>query len=145
MLMRKPFEQELHDKFDEPAKRRVANYLERKCGVLVYPNPDKYGIDLLVCNAEDEFLGSVEVEVRQWSSPCPFPTIHVPHRKEKFFDDKTLFFALTSSMCHAYWIEGHKIKQYPIKEISNYKVPRGEMFFDIPVEAFVHVNLMEKE
>lgn len=135
MLMYKPFEQELHDRFDEPAKRAIANFIERRCdGVIVYPNPDKYGVDLLVCR-DDICIGDIEVEVRQWS-PCPFPTIHVPQRKEKYFGEQTLFFALTKDLRYAYWIETKNIKQYPLKEVSNYKIPRGEMFFDVPIEQF---------
>lgn len=132
--MYKPFEQELHDQFDEPAKRKVAEFLERHCNVTVYPNPDKYGVDLLLCR-DDICIGSAEVEVRQWS-PCPYSTIHIPQRKEKYFGERTLFFALTKDLMYAYWIQTKFVKQYPLKEISNYKIPRGEMFFDVPIEQF---------
>lgn len=140
MLVRKPFEQELHDRFDEPAKQKVATFIERRCeGITVYPNPDKYGIDLLVCKG-DSCIGTAEVEVRQWS-PCPYPTIHIPQRKEKYFGEKVLFFALTKDMKYAYWLETKYVKQYPLKEISNYKVPRGEMFFDVPTDQFTFEEL----
>ena len=138
--MRKPFEQELHDLYDAPAKQAVATYMERTCGVTVEPNPDRYGIDLLILKG-GKLLGTAEVEVRQWSPNCPFPTIHVPERKTKFFGDRVLFFALTKDMKSAYWIETKRITEYPIKEISNYKIPRGEMFYDVPTEVFGFVEL----
>ena len=137
--MRKLFEQELHDLYDAPAKEAVAAFIEKKCGVTVQPNPDKYGVDLLVLK-DDKLIGTIEVEVRQ-RHPCPYPTIHVPERKRKFFSENSLFFALTKTMTHAYWIQMKDIDQYPVKEISNYKVREGELFFDIPTDKFVYVEL----
>ena len=137
---RKPFEQDIHDKYDEPAKEAVAKFVWEKCDVEVIPNDDQYGVDLLVMNG-DKQIGSIEVEVRQWSPNYPYPTIHVPERKEKFFGDNTLFFALTKDMKHAYWIETKFIKQYPLREVRNVKVASGEMFFDVPTNEFNYVEL----
>ena len=138
--MRKPFEQELHDKYDMPAKLAVRNYMERNCDVQVYPNKDKYGVDLIL-GKNGKVLGYAEVEVRQWSPDCPYPTIHVPERKTKFFGDRVLFFALTKDMQHAYWIETKYITEYPIKEVRNRSVASGEMFYDVPTEMFGFVEL----
>ena len=140
--MRKPFEQELHDKYDMPAKQAIRKYMKRTCAVDVYPNKDQYGVDLILCRG-DKLLGYAEVEVRQWSPNCPYGTIHVPERKTKFFGDRVLFFALTKDMQHAYWIETNKIRGYPIREICNYKIPRGEMFYDVPTSEFVFIDLGE--
>ena len=139
-MVRKAFEQDLHDKYDAPAKVAVEKYLERTCDVTVQPNPDKYGVDLLILKC-DRLIGTAEVEVRQWSPNCPYPTIHVPERKTKFFGDRVLFFALTGDMQHAYWIETNKIKDYPIKEVRNFKVAEGEMFYDVPTSQFGFVDL----
>lgn len=135
----KPFEQDLHDKFDAPAKEAVARFMKEQHDIDVVPNPDKYGVDLLVMRG-DKRIGQIEVEVRQWN-PCPYPTIHVPQRKTKFFSGTTLFFALTKDMKHAYWIETNEIDKYPLREISNYKVQSGELFFDVPTTEFVYVDL----
>jgi hypothetical protein len=139
--MRKPFEQELHDLYDAPAKAAIATYMERRFGVTVESNPDQYGVDLLV-SENGRLIGTIEVEVRQWH-PCPYPTIHIPERKRKFFSKNSLFFALTKTMTHAYWIEMKDIEQYPVKEISNYKVHSGELFFDVPTDKFGYVDLNE--
>ena len=136
---RKPFEQDLHDKYDAPAKEAVANYLV-KLGYEVLPNPDKYGVDLLVMKGEKE-IGVIEVEVRQWSPTCPFSTIHVPERKTKFFNGNSLFFALTKNMENAYWIESKEILKHPLKEVRNVKVTAGELFFDVPTTEFNFVIL----
>ena len=137
---RKPFEQDLHDKYDLPAKMAIANHVANKCGVEVEPNEDQYGVDLVV-KKEGKPVGSIEVEVRQWSPTCPFSTIHVPERKAKFFGSNVLFFALTKDMKHAYWIETSNIKQYPLREVPNVKVASGEFFYDVPTEDFVYVEL----
>ena len=139
MSLTKAFEQDLHDKYDAPAKEAVAGYLTR-LGFEVIPNPDRYGVDLLVID-EQKVIGVVEVEVRQWSPNCPFPTIHVPERKTKFFNGNSLFFALTKDMAKAYWIESKEILKHPLKEVRNVKVTAGELFFDVPTTEFNFVNL----
>lgn len=138
--MRKPFEQELHDLYDAPAKEAVKRFLERECVVGVIPNPDQYGVDLLI-GRNGKVIGYAEVEVRQWAPHCPFSTIHIPHRKEKYFNDRTLFFALTKDMKTAYWIETVNINKHPLIEVRNYKVENGEMFFDVPTKEFQQVIL----
>ena len=139
MSLVKAFEQDLHDKYDAPAKSAVADYLTR-LGYEVLPNPDRYGVDLLVLN-NHKVIGVVEVEVRQWSPTCPFSTIHVPERKTKFFNGNSLFFALTHDMQHAYWIEAKEILKHPMKEVRNVKVTSGELFFDVPTSEFNFVAL----
>ena len=139
MSLTKAFEQDLHDKYDAPAKEAVANYLTR-LGFEVTPNPDKYGVDLLVTR-NGSGIGVVEVEVRQWTPNCPFPTIHVPERKTKFFNGNSLFFALTKDMGKAYWIESKDILKHPLKEVRNVKVTSGEYFFDVPTTEFNFVIL----
>jgi len=140
MSLVKAFEQELYDKYDAPAKEAVARYLMDTCGYEVTPNNDAYGIDLLVKKAGST-IGAVEVEVRQWSPICPFPTIHVPSRKTKFFGGNSLFFALTKDMKHAYWIESKEILKHPMKEVRNVKVVSGELFYDVPTNEFNFVDL----
>ena len=119
--------------------RSVAGYLT-KLGWEVLPNPDRYGVDLLVLK-DGKNVGVIEVEVRQWSPNCPFPTIHVPERKTKFFNGNSLFFALTKNMENAYWIESKEILKHPLKEVRNVKVTSGELFFDVPTTEFNFVIL----
>jgi len=140
MSWTKTFEQDLHDKYDAPAKEAVAKYLTT-LGYEILPNPDKYGVDLLVLH-NGIGIGVIEVEVRSWSPICPFPTIHVPSRKTKFFNGNSLFFALTQDMQHAYWIEAKDILNHPMKEVRNIKVTSGELFYDVPTAEFNFVELV---
>ena len=138
-MVRKPFEQDLFDAFDAPAKQVVSKYIESIFDVLVQSNPDQYGVDLLIIKG-DKVLGAAEVEVRQWIE-CRFNTIHVLQRKQKYFGDRTLFFALAKDLKSAHWIETDKIDKHPLVEVSNYKVVSGELFFDVPINEFVRIEL----
>ena len=138
-MVRKPFEQDLFNAFDAPAKQAVSKYIESVSDVLVQSNPDQYGVDLLIIKG-DKVLGTAEVEVRQWIE-CRFSTIHVLQRKQKYFNDRTLFFALAKDLKSAHWIETNKIDKHPLIEVSNYKVASGELFFDVPINEFVRIEL----
>jgi hypothetical protein len=138
-MVRKPFEQDLFDEFDAPAKQVVSKYIKSVSDVLVQSNPDQYGVDLLIIKG-DKVLGAAEVEVRQWIE-CRFSTIHVLQRKQKYFNDRTLFFALAKDLKSAHWIETNKIDKHPLVEVSNYKVASGELFFDVPINEFVRIEL----
>lgn len=140
----KPFEQDLHDKYDQPAKDAVARFLTKNVGLRVESNPNQYGVDLLLFRGDKE-IGGAEVEVRQWSPACPYSTIHIPQRKRKFFGERVLFFALTKDMKSAYWITTYGIDQYPLREVRNVKVASGEMFYDVPTKEFTFVDLITGE
>lgn len=137
----KKFDQELHDKYDPPARKAVADWIEMKWGLQALDNPDIYGTDLIVYR-KGEPVGFAEVEVRQWSLYCPFETIHVPARKKRMLETpKTLFFALTQEMTHAYWIKGSTALNYSFWELKDES--KHELYFDVPKELFKFVDLTD--
>jgi hypothetical protein len=136
----KKFDQVLHDKYDPPARAAVAAWVKMKWNVDAVDNPDKYGTDLILYK-NDKKIGYAEVEVRQWN-PCLFPTIHVPARKKHMIEvPKTLFFALTQDMRHAYWIMGNKALDFDTVELRDYE--KHEAYYDVPKELFNYVDLTE--
>lgn len=143
MNITKKFNQQLHDKYDPPARKAVTDWVKMKWGLECRENPNVFGVDLIVLR-EGKRVGYIEVEVRNWAY-CHYPTIHVAHRKEKLFqqDLPTLFFALTQDLTHAYWCQAKVAKDYPLIEVKNFEVPNGEMFYDIPVERFKYVDLTD--
>ena len=143
MSIKKQFNQQLHDKYDPPARKAVTDWVKMKWGLECRENPNVFGVDLIVLR-EGKRVGYIEVEVRNWAY-CHYPTIHVAHRKEKLFqqDLPTLFFALTQDLTHAYWCQAKIAKSYPLIEVKNFEVPNGELFFDIPVSQFKYVDLTE--
>jgi hypothetical protein len=142
-MISKQFSQELHDKYDPPARKAVSDWIQMKWGAECRENPNVYGVDLLVYRA-DKLVGYIEVEVRSWDY-CHYPTIHVGLRKEKLFqqDRPVLFFALTQDLIHAYWAKALVIEGSPLIEVKNIEVPAGELFFDVPVKHFKYVNLTD--
>ena len=143
MNITKKFNQQLHDKYDPPARKAVTDWVKMKWGLECRENPNVFGVDLIVLR-EGKRVGYIEVEVRNWAY-CHYPTIHIAHRKEKLFqqDLPTLFFALTQDLTHAYWCQAKVAKSYPLIEVKNFEVPNGELFFDIPVSQFMYVDLTE--
>jgi hypothetical protein len=136
----KKFDQDLHDKYDPPARAAVTAWLKMKWNVDAVDNPDIYGTDLILYK-NGKKVGYAEVEVRQWN-PCPYPTVHVPVRKKHMLEvPKTLFFALTQDMVHAYWIMGDKTLSFDTVELQdNFK---HEAYYDVPKELFNYVDLTE--
>ena len=80
----KKFNQELHDLCDPPAREAVTDWIEMKWGLQAKPNPDKYGVDLIVYR-RGEICGYVEVETRDWGPKAPgFLTLrHDPYSAAK--------------------------------------------------------------
>ena len=137
----KKFDQDLHDKYDPPARRAVSAWLNMKRGVVVKDNPDIYGTDLIVYK-NDVIVGYAEVEVRVWTPYCPFSTIHVPVRKKHMLEvPNTLFFALTHDMRYAYWILGSKALEFPKIELKDNT--KHEAYYDVPKKLFKYVDLDE--
>lgn len=137
----KKFDQQLHDKYDPPARAAVSAWLNNIWGLDCIDNPDIYGTDLLAYRA-GKLVGSVEVEVRQWTPFCPFDTIHVPVRKKHMLEvPNTLFFALTQDMKNAYWIKGSEVFQFSTWEMKD--ETKHELYYDVPKKLFKYVDLTE--
>jgi len=137
----KKFDQALHDMYDPPARAAVAAWVKMKWGFDSKDNPDIYGTDLIL-GKNGIRVGFAEVEVRQWNPVCPFDTIHVPMRKKHMLEvPKTLFFALTQDMTHAYWIKGEEALKHPLWEMKD--LTKHEAYFDVPKHLFHYVDLTE--
>ena len=140
----KPFDQQLHDACDPPARNAVAEWLKNLWYVNASPNPDKYAVDLILSRNGQEF-GFAEVEVRDWGMNfCPHDTIHIAKRKEKLFNHpRTTMYVVTKEYTHAYWIRADKIKNCPVIEVPNRAVANDEYFYDVPKNLWKFVDLKE--
>ena len=142
-MVNKPFNQALHDLCDPPARQAVIKYGKMKWNVDFRENPDIYGIDLLGY-IRNILCCYIEIETRDWrneSLKCPYPSIHIPARKEKFFQKKhTLYFVVTRDFKSAYWIPTSEIIACEKKEVSNNSVKQGEYFYDVPISKFTFVE-----
>jgi len=137
----KKFDQDLHDKYDPPARAAVTAWIAMKWGLTALDNPDIYGTDLIIYKGNVS-VGFAEVEVRQWNPHCPFDTIHVPVRKKHMLEvEKTLFFALSQDMTHAYWIKGNTALAFPYWEMKD--DTKHELYYDVPKHLFKYIDLTE--
>jgi hypothetical protein len=140
----KKFNQELHDACDPPAREAVTEWVAMRWGLECQPNPDKYGVDLIVYR-KGQLCGFIEVETRDWGvKHCPYDSIHIAQRKEKLFTNEgTLIFVTTRDFENAYWCKAEYVKNSPLIEVPNRAVKRNEYFYDVPIELFQYVDLTE--
>jgi hypothetical protein len=130
---------ERFEKYDGKGKNAVIRYMQSK-GCHCAPNDDIYGIDLLctdLSNPDKSY--KVEVEVRRWDNSgglCPYDTIHIPYRKEKFLSEKFYYFIVTFDESHIYWTTSDAIKNSPIIEVPNQAINQGELFYNVPIDQF---------
>lgn len=147
-MVNKRFQQALHDLCDPPAREAVSRWVEMKRNVQVKPNPDIYGIDLIVWK-EGKPIGCVEVESRNWKNDdgsifCPYDTIHVPARKRETLGlPNALFFIVTKDFKYGYYTLARVILDWPIVVIKTLSCTKGEHFFDVPIQCFTLVDLEE--
>ena len=135
-MMRKPFNQAVHDACDPPAREAVIKAIRRTWGLIAEPY-DKYKVDLII-----EGIGYAEVEMRDWVD-CPFNTIHIPQRKAKLFDNdmKTIYFIVSKDLSNCWYCDTKNILKSQLIEVKNKAVCQGEYFYDVPKYLFKTLKL----
>jgi hypothetical protein len=135
-MKHKPFNQAVFDVCDLPARNAVIGLVNRLWGLEAKPNENIYKVDLVI-----EGIGYAEVEMRDWFS-CPFPTIHIPERKTKLFQNsmKTIYFVVSKDLKKCWYIDTDIILKSPLLEIQNKAVSQGEYFYDVPINLFKTAN-----
>ena len=130
----KPFSEGNHAANDKPGKKVVIAFL-KSVGINAIENPDDYGVDLLAAGYEVERR---TIKSTKW----PYPTVHVPYRKDKFFEN-IIFYAVnvhheinddiydTVMLCSS-----EIVIKYPVVEVPNKSVPKDEYFFDVPFKEW---------
>jgi hypothetical protein len=132
-MIYKQFNKENHATNDKPAKDLVINFLKSK-GLDAMENPDKYGIDIVVPR--------YEVERREiWIDKFPFKTVHIPARKEKFLKHSIVYVVVNKDFDKIMFCRSEIIRQYDLIEVPNKSVPKGEYFYDVPIEKWRIYNI----
>ena len=138
---RKKYDQQLSDENDQRSRDIVKKFMQTQWNVVAHDFLT-YEIDLIV-KRNQTWVAFVEVEVRFWANElCPFQTIHIAKRKEKFFQQKlpVVFFAVTKSLSYGYWCKADAVLSSPVVEIKNKYVANNEYFYDVPISKFTLVN-----
>lgn len=152
----KSFDRDEHRTYDSKGKRAaldaIRNHLDLAKGLRTIENPDRYGIDLLTLNENDEVVACWEVEVRHgnWSGnrPFPFREINCIERKDhqwrkddsflkgipyKTTEELEVFYMQLNRECNrAVIIKGDTVLKYPLKPWRNRKAS-GEFVRQVPV------------
>ena len=132
----KKFDKELYEKNDSLAKEAAKKFFAAQ-GVTAVDNPDKYGVDLLLDTGS-----FIEVEVKHtWKDDFKFDTLQIPARKEKFAKLGCLFMVFNSNITKAFIVHGDIVLASPKEEVYNKYMPKGEMFFQIPVDKLILCEL----
>lgn len=134
----KPFDKSLHDDNDQIAKNAVKRYFERVSALHILEG-DKYGVDL-VLHDQIKVVATIEVERRQWKTECPFDTIRVPKRKDKFFNSNCYLFAVSQDCTIALWCSGNQIIRSEVVNVNN-RMMVNEPFFNVPIKLWNRVVL----
>jgi hypothetical protein len=127
-MINKKFNKESHAVNDKPAKDLVIKFLKSK-GLDAMENPNDYGIDIMVSR--------YEVERREiWIDSFPFKTVHIPARKAKFLKYNIIYAIVNKDFNKIMLCTSEVIRKYNKIEVPNKSVPRGEYFYDVPIEEW---------
>jgi hypothetical protein len=140
--MNKPFSQSLKDENDTKARDAIINYYKLK-NIIVYDNPDNFGIDLLTLDGR-----GIELEVhRGWTNGAHYNFVNLLERKKHLFEENNnnYFFVLNNDCSMALGISSKDIKPYLSNKIDlecwiNGKC-RIDIVYRIPLEAFKLITL----
>ena len=127
-MIYKKFNKENHKANDKPAKDLVIKFLQSK-GLDAIENPNDYGIDVMVSR--------YEVERRIiWKDKFPFKTVHIPSRKSKFLKYNIMYAVVNKDFDKIMLCKSSTIRKYKQIEVPNKSVPKGEYFYDVPIEEW---------
>ena len=146
MDRRKKFDYELFKQNDKLARDVGKAYWKSK-GKTAIDNPDRYGPDLVV---DGEFYCEMEIK-RAWKGKeFKYRTCQIPHRKAKYldkdkYDKPTHFFIINNEQKYAFYIKGEDVAASPVVEVPNKFVPKGEFFFQIPLNKLKLIDLNDKD
>lgn len=140
--MLKPFSRDLYNA-DDPAKFQVIELFRNYYGLETWVNPDRYGVDLLGEEENQQF--GVEVEVKhEWLErfSFPFDTVHIAARKVKFLDAMPLvyFVTLNHHRTHALIMSTARFDQCKLVRKPT-KYTTTEWFMSFPIDMFTQVAL----
>jgi len=136
---RKRFDRELYNKYDQQARDVTTRYLE-SLGYEVREHPDRYAQDLMAYGIDTEFCVECEVKIVWDASEFPYPNVHLPERKKKFFHAPTQFFIWNKPMKHAMTFWSHDVATLEPVEVPNKYVYSGEYFYQVPMHMVKRVD-----
>jgi hypothetical protein len=145
--MRKKFSQALYDQNDQLATGVISGYLAQ-WGLVAEPNPNRYGVDLLVRKPDepDHFL-AVECEIKRvWTGDSfPYQTIQLPERKGKYRNvpQQLEYWILNADCTSAIIIPEFLLDEHKPVVVPNKYIRWGEKFYQLPIDECVIIQIRE--
>ena len=126
------YNKKIHRMYDAPGKRAVAEYLARTYPEHDFQEGSQYGIDLVcLCPKGPHFI-EVEVKGEWFGRPFPYRTVHIPERKEKWFNMRATLWVVSSDYKYAVVVSPrHCTKKITLPYNSRSEIP--EDFYDVPL------------
>ena len=134
MTVRKPFEQHLYDKYDNPAKSKLIELLISR-GHDIKNVAENYYAD--VVSEKDGTVYHSEAEVKTgWEDtwPVSWTEIRIPERKSRLlakYKGNVSFFIFNNSLSKCWHIKGSQMTDDTIRVATGKNIREGEMFFHI--------------
>ena len=133
--VRKPFEQDLYDRFDNPAKAALVILLER-AGHAIPNLTEDYYADIV--STKDGVTHYSEAEVKRgWDSEWPntWEEIRIPERKIRLlkkYNYNVTFYVFNKTIDKCWCIQGSQMTEDTLREAEGKFIRKGEQFFHIP-------------
>jgi len=150
--VRKKFDKTLYDIADKAAKEAMIGWLKDRDHTDISSNETTY-FDIISTVGPDLPRHLYEVEVKYaWKGnewPESWTELRIPHRKQRLIDkwksecyNDLLTFVVFNHDCTMAWhVDGNTLADCEVREVSNYKIRKGEKFFHIPVEDAYMVDM----
>jgi len=134
---RKPFSQELYDKFDGPMKKALSEYLIKN-GHSIVSDKEDYGVDIISEKDGKLFYSEGEVNINWYSTKWPGRNkdIRIPERKIKLLEthDNIDFYIFNKNLDSFCRINSIFLTKESIRTVESRNITMGEQFFHIPYE-----------
>jgi len=132
----KPFEKDLYDKYDSPAKDALISYLEQE-GHSIKNTVENYHADVTSTRKGATYYSEAEVKAswkEQW--PESWAELRIPARKARLLKRHSIitFFVFRGDCKECWIVKGEQLTAETLKQAYGPNIRPGEMFFHIPVE-----------
>ncbi len=144
-MSRKPFEPELYDKFDTPAKDALVSYLEQQ-GHTIKSVKEDYYADVVSTKGSQAWIYS-EAEIKAaWKAGTDWPSswdeVRIPGRKQRLLGKySSVTFYIFREDCKECWVvESSQLTPDRLRKATGPKIRPGEQFFHIPVKEAILIR-----
>lgn len=133
--VRKPFEKDVYNRCDGPAKEAMRIHLEAQGHDVTIP-PENYDVDLFSDFKSVRMYHEVEVSLGWTTGKHPYPKGSVPERKHRLVEMHRnvplYFWMLRVDLKRAVVFSGTKLIDRWLVMVPNRKIEAGEYFYRIP-------------